>query len=113
MLPRRLEWMNFGRERPVNSPYCTNAVGKLVKLREHSQPRVTMGYSMAPTLEQVQERIAALGPWFYEFDLGSFGVTKSALPREVLPIHQTRLDMVNRVVDGYFGARLPQIRCLD
>lgn len=35
------------------------------------------------------------------------------LPPEVLPIHQTRLEMVERVVDGYFGSRLPQIRCLD
>ena len=62
---------------------------------------------------EVQERVAALGPWFYEFDLGAHGRTVSELPRQVLPIHQTRLEMVNRVVDGYFGGRLSQIRCID
>jgi ubiquinone/menaquinone biosynthesis C-methylase UbiE len=68
---------------------------------------------MTPSAQQVQERLAALSPWFYEFDLGAFGTTTSALPPEVLPIHQTRLEMVNRVVDKHFGGRFPQIRCLD
>ena len=63
--------------------------------------------------QSVPERIAALGPWFYEFDLGAQGRTASILPPEVLPIHQTRREMVERVVDQYFGDRLPQIRCLD
>ena len=53
---------------------------------------------MAATTQEVQERIAALGPWFYEFDLGAHGRTASVLPPEILPIHQTRLEMVNRVV---------------
>ena len=68
---------------------------------------------MVPALQEAQERLAALGPWFYEFDLGAHGRTVSSLPPEVLPIHQTRLQMVNQVVDGYFGSRLPDIRCLD
>jgi tRNA (mo5U34)-methyltransferase len=68
---------------------------------------------MAATTQEVQERIAALGPWFYEFDLGAHGRTASVLPPEILPIHQTRLEMVNRVVDGHFGDRLRQIRCID
>jgi len=67
---------------------------------------------MVPALN-IQERLAALGPWFYEFDLGAHGRTVSSLPPEVLPIHQTRLQMVNQVVDGYFGNRLQEIRCLD
>jgi len=61
----------------------------------------------------VQTQIAALGPWFYEFDLGSHGRTTSMLPPEVLPIHATRLEMVNRAVDAHFGPRLAQVRCLD
>ena len=68
---------------------------------------------MASTVEEVRERVAALGPWFYEFDLGEHGRTASVLPPEILPIHRTRLDMVNRVVDGYFGERVRQIRCID
>lgn len=68
---------------------------------------------MVPVLKDAQERIAALGPWFYEFDLGAYGRTVSSLPPEVLPIHQTRLQMVNQVVDRYFGSRLRDIRCLD
>src|ERR1700693_2166099 len=68
---------------------------------------------MPASTQEVQERRAALGPWFYEFDLGVHGRTMSSLPPEVLPIHQTRLQMVDQVVDGYFGSRLQEIRCLD
>src|SRR5204863_8334312 len=71
------------------------------------------GRLMAATTQEVQERIAALGPWFYEFDLGAHGCTASVLPPEILPIHQTRLEMVNRVVDALFGGRLRQFRCID
>jgi tRNA (mo5U34)-methyltransferase len=67
----------------------------------------------AMTRQEIQARVAALGPWFYEFDLGIHGRTVSALPPAVAPIHQTRLEMVNRVVDEHFGPRLRQIRCLD
>jgi tRNA (mo5U34)-methyltransferase len=65
------------------------------------------------TTTEIHEQIAQLGPWFYEFDLGEHGRTPSALPAEVLPIHQTRLDMVSRAVEGHFGSRLPGIRALD
>lgn len=65
------------------------------------------------TSQEIQTRITALAPWFYEFDLGIHGRTVSALPPAVAPIHQTRLDMVNRAVEEHFGARLRQIRCLD
>ncbi len=68
---------------------------------------------MASAAEEVRERVTALGPWFYEFDLGEFGRTTSVLPPEILPIHQTRLEMVNREVDRYFGDRVREIRCID
>ena len=61
----------------------------------------------------MQDTIAALGPWFYEFDLGPLGRTKSVLPPEVLPIHQTRLEMVECVVDRHFAGRMERVRCLD
>jgi ubiquinone/menaquinone biosynthesis C-methylase UbiE len=62
---------------------------------------------------EIHEQIEQLGPWFYEFDLGPLGRTTSSLPPEVLPIHATRLEMVNRAVDGHFGARLPHVRAID
>ena len=60
-----------------------------------------------------QQRLKELGPWFYEFDLGEYGRTTSELPSEVQPIHQTRLAMVERVVEQHFAGRLPGVRCLD
>jgi len=60
-----------------------------------------------------QQRIKDLGPWFYEFDLGELGRTTSELPPDVLPIHRTRLAMVESVVDRHFHGRLPGVRCLD
>jgi ubiquinone/menaquinone biosynthesis C-methylase UbiE len=65
------------------------------------------------TSADVQQRLKELEPWFYEFDLGEYGRTTSELPREVLPIHQTRLEMVDRVVDQHFRDRLEHVRCLD
>lgn len=65
------------------------------------------------TSADTQQRLKDLGPWFYEFDLGVLGRTKSELPPEVLPIHQTRLEMVERVVDDHFRGRLHRVRCLD
>jgi ubiquinone/menaquinone biosynthesis C-methylase UbiE len=53
-------------------------------------------------------------PWFYEFDLGPLGRTKSLLPPEVRPIHATRLLMINDVIDRNFPTeRLQAISCLD
>ena len=65
------------------------------------------------TSADAQQRLKELGPWFYEFDLGEYGRTTSDLPPEVLPIHQTRLAMVERVVDAHFGGRFDGVRCLD
>lgn len=65
------------------------------------------------TSAAAQQRLKELGPWFYEFDLGAYGRTTSQLPPEVLPIHQTRLAMVERVVEEHFRGRIDQVRCLD
>src|SRR5579871_6255709 len=65
------------------------------------------------TSADARQRLKELGPWFYEFDLGEYGRTTSELPPEVLPIHETRLAMVQRVVDAHFGGRLDRVRCLD
>src|SRR5262245_41528968 len=62
---------------------------------------------------QLAERLASIESWFYEFDLGPYGRTRSILPPDVLPIHQTRLDLVSRAVKDHFGDRLSDIRCLD
>jgi tRNA (mo5U34)-methyltransferase len=65
------------------------------------------------TPAEVREEIERLGPWFYEFDLGPLGRTRSVLPPEVLPIHTTRLEMVRRVVEGHFGRRMKEVRAID
>src|SRR5689334_22172619 len=65
------------------------------------------------TSADAQQRLKELGPWFYEFDLGEYGHTTSELPPEVLPIHQTRLAMVEQIVDHHLGGRLDRVRCLD
>ena len=65
------------------------------------------------TPQQASEQIERLSPWFYEFDLGDYGRTRSELPPEVLPIHQTRLAMVESVVGRHFGGELSEIRCID
>src|SRR6516225_9175935 len=58
-------------------------------------PRVTSSDAL--------ERLKELGPWFYEFDLGEYGRTESELPLEVRPVHESRLAMVERVVDEHRG----------
>ncbi len=68
---------------------------------------------MNMTSQEAQRRIGELGPWFYDFDLGAYGRTTSELPPQVLPIHQTRLAMVESVVDKHFDGRLKDVRCID
>lgn len=65
------------------------------------------------TALDLQTRIAELGPWFYDFDLGGGVITPSSIPPEVRPIFRSRLEMVNRVVESHFGTRLKQARCID
>ena len=61
----------------------------------------------------LQSRIAELGPWFYDFDLGGGLITPSSIPAEVRAIFRSRLEMVNRAVAAHFGSRLNAIRCID
>ncbi len=67
--------------------------------------------SMTP--QQIQEKIATLGPWFHEFDLGEGLRTKSELPLQVREIFETRLAMTSGVVKSHFGDRLGEIQCID
>jgi tRNA (mo5U34)-methyltransferase len=69
--------------------------------------------NISMTEAEIREQAEALAPWFYEFDLGAAGHTRSSLPLEVRPIHKTRLEMVMSAVEGHFGARLPEIRAID
>ena len=60
------------------------------------------------------DTIESLSPWFYDFDLGPFGRTESKLPPEVRPIHGTRLQMVNSVLDSYMERRnVKELSVLD
>lgn len=86
-------------------------MSSMLYIRRATLPRATMVVRM--TNQQIRERIEALSPWFYEFDLGPCGRTPSSLPAEVRPIHGTRLQMVNRAVENHFGARLPQVKAID
>ena len=62
----------------------------------------------------MNETIESLSPWFYDFDLGVHGRTESKLPVEVRPIHTTRLQMINTVLDAYFKtASAKTIACID
>lgn len=62
----------------------------------------------------MDDSIDSLSPWFYDFDLGPHGRTESRLPPEVRPIHTTRLDMVNRVLDQYGKLRsFADVSCID
>ena len=65
------------------------------------------------TSDEIATRIAELAPWFYPFDLGNGLRTESAIPPEVTGIFETRLEMVNQLVEGRFGPRVREISCLD
>ncbi len=65
------------------------------------------------TSQEMVSRIAELGPWFYPFDLGQGVRTESSVPASVTGIFETRLEMVNQVVDSHFGSRLAETSCLD
>lgn len=61
----------------------------------------------------LESRIAELGPWFYDFDLGAGVTTPSVIPADVRPIFRSRLEMVQAAVADHFGARIDTIRCVD
>jgi ubiquinone/menaquinone biosynthesis C-methylase UbiE len=65
------------------------------------------------THQEIEQRIEELGPWFYPFDFGRGLRTTSVVPPHVKQIFDTRLEMVNQVVQQHFGPRLGEINCLD
>jgi ubiquinone/menaquinone biosynthesis C-methylase UbiE len=65
------------------------------------------------THEQIRQGIESLGPWFYRFDFGEGLETASVIPSSVVDIFDTRLVMLNRMVDAHFGDRLRDVECLD
>jgi len=67
----------------------------------------------AMTREQIEQKVAALAPWFYPFDFGGGLKAPSKIPPQVEGIFEARREMVERVVAAHFGARLPEIACLD
>ena len=65
------------------------------------------------TSQEMVARVAELGPWFYPFDLGHGVRTESAIPASVAGIFETRLAMVDQLVDRHFGPRFAEASCLD
>ena len=54
----------------------------------------------------IDDRVRAIelfAPWFYDFDLAPYGKTVSKLREDVRQIHQTRLQMLNRVLEPYLA----------
>jgi ubiquinone/menaquinone biosynthesis C-methylase UbiE len=65
------------------------------------------------TSQQIEQKVAQLAPWFYSFDLGGGLLTPSQIPPEVAGIFETRLQMLDGVVNAHFGLRLPTVSCID
>jgi SAM-dependent methyltransferase len=61
----------------------------------------------------LEKRAAALGPWFYEFDLGGGLRTECKIDKSVAQIHETRREMVEAFLRERYGARLAELRALD
>jgi ubiquinone/menaquinone biosynthesis C-methylase UbiE len=72
-----------------------------------------MALEKSLTLDEIRQGIAEHGPWFYRFQFPGGLETVPSIPTSVEGIFGTRLEMVNRAVRNHFGARLPQIECLD
>ncbi len=62
---------------------------------------------------ELQERIDAAGPWFYDIDLPGGLQTRSKVNDTHPGIHTTRRTMIERVLMEHFGPRLPHIRAID
>jgi 2-polyprenyl-3-methyl-5-hydroxy-6-metoxy-1,4-benzoquinol methylase len=65
------------------------------------------------TPQEKAQRARELGPWFYPHDFGDGVRAESYTPAEVAGIFETRREMAERAVRGYFGGRLRDISCLD
>ena len=63
-------------------------------------------------MNMVEEKILAR-EWFYEFTLPSGAVTKTYVPKEILKIHDTRLEMVFRALGDRVKKPLGEYSCLD
>jgi 2-polyprenyl-3-methyl-5-hydroxy-6-metoxy-1,4-benzoquinol methylase len=61
----------------------------------------------------VSEETVLQMKWFYEFRLPSGARTESVLPREVLPIHETRERILLGLLEARFGGRWAATECLD
>jgi tRNA (mo5U34)-methyltransferase len=65
------------------------------------------------TPDDIQRGIEELGPWFYPFEFGGGLRTTAIVPPAVTEIFDTRLRMVETVVDSHFGERQRGLDCLD
>jgi ubiquinone/menaquinone biosynthesis C-methylase UbiE len=63
--------------------------------------------------EQIRQRIAELGPWFYRFQFADGVETAPGVPSQVEGIFETRRRMVEAAADAHFGGRIREIECLD
>ena len=61
----------------------------------------------------LQARIDAMGPWFYDMDLGRGLRTRSKVAASHGAIHITRREMIAGAVRNHFGDRLSRISALD
>ena len=66
-----------------------------------------------PAPDQIRQGIEELGPWFYAFDFGDGLRTTPLIPPQVVGIHATRLEMVERAALAHFAGRLEGLPCLD
>jgi 2-polyprenyl-3-methyl-5-hydroxy-6-metoxy-1,4-benzoquinol methylase len=67
----------------------------------------------APTLGSVFEESVLRMKWFYRFRLPSGARTESVLSPEVLPIHETREQVLLGLLEPIFGDRWAATECLD
>jgi tRNA (mo5U34)-methyltransferase len=62
---------------------------------------------------QLQSRIDAMGPWFYDIDLPGGLRTRSKVAETHGGIHETRRRMVETALLAHFGDRLSETRAVD
>src|SRR5580692_9294649 len=65
------------------------------------------------TPQEIQHGIDELGPWFYPFEFDGGLRTTALVPPAVTEIFDTRLRMVESVVESHFGERQRGLDCLD
>jgi tRNA (mo5U34)-methyltransferase len=76
-----------------------------------SEIAMTIHTSLDP--DQLKERLAALGPWFYRFEFDNRVATESFADENALRIHESRVQCIFPYLDQTFGGRWPEISCLD